>query len=58
MHKLVENKGNEVEAWPGLFPFTKGPSFVEVLKVGSAAVVKKVPIVGDHFSGRKVTPVE
>jgi hypothetical protein len=54
----VENKGKEVEAWPGLVPFTKGPSFVEVLKAGSAAVVKKVPIVGDHFSRRKVTPVE
>jgi hypothetical protein len=34
------------------------PTFVEVLKVGSAAVVKKVPIVGDRFSGRKVVPVE
>jgi hypothetical protein len=58
MHELVENKGKEVEAWPGLVPFTKGPSFVEVLKAGSAAVVKKVPIVGDRFSRRKVTPVE
>jgi hypothetical protein len=54
----VENKGKEVEAWPGLVSFTKGPSFLEVLKVGLAAVMKKVPIVGDHFSGRKVTLVE
>jgi hypothetical protein len=54
----VENKGKEVEAWPGLVSFTKGPSFVEVLKAGLAAVMKKVPIVGDRFSGRKVTLVE
>jgi hypothetical protein len=54
----VENKGKEVKAWPSLVPFTKGPSFVEVLKAGSAAVVKKVPIMGDRFSGRKVTPME
>jgi hypothetical protein len=36
----------------------KGSSFVEVLKASLAAVVKKVPIVGDRFFGRKVTPVE
>jgi len=58
LHESVENKGKEVEAWPGLVPFTKGPSFVEALKVGSAVVVKKVPIMGGRFSGRKVTPVE
>jgi len=58
MHESMENKGKEVEAWPSLVPFKKGPSFVEVLKAGSAAVLKKVPIVGDRFSGRKVTPVE
>jgi len=54
----VENKGKEVEAWPGLVPFTKGPFFVEVLKAGSAAVMKKVLIVGGRFSGRKVMPEE
>jgi len=58
MHESMENKGKEVEAWPSLVPFKKGPSFVEVLKAGSAVVVKKVPIMGDRFSGRKVTPVE
>jgi hypothetical protein len=31
---------------------------VEVLKAGSTAVVKQVPIVGDRFFGRKVTQVE
>jgi hypothetical protein len=58
LHELVENKGKKVEAWPGLVPFTKGPSFVEVLKAGSAAVLKKEPIVGGRLSGRMVTPVD
>lgn len=54
----MENKGKEVENWPGLVPFSKGPSFVEVLKAGSVAVVNKVPVVGGRLSGRKVVPVE
>jgi len=58
LHESVENKGKKVEAWPGLVPFTKGPSFVEVLKAGSAAAVKKAPIVGGRLSGRMVTPVD
>jgi len=58
LHESVENKGKKVEAWPGLVPFTKGPSFVEVLKAGSAAIVKKAPIVGGRLSGRMVTPVD
>jgi len=58
LHKLVENKGKEVEVWPGLVPFSKGPSFVEVVKTGSVAVVKKVPVMGGHCSGSKVVPVD
>jgi len=58
LHELVENKGKKVEAWPGLVSFPKGPSFVEVLKAGSAAVVKKAPMVGGRLSGRMVTPVD
>jgi hypothetical protein len=54
----VENKGKKVEAWPDLVPFTKGPSSVEVLKAGSAAVVKKAPIRGGRLSWRMVTPVD
>jgi len=45
-HESVENKGKKVEAWPGLVTFTKGPSFVKVLKAGLAAVVKKAPTCG------------
>jgi hypothetical protein len=41
-----------------LAPFSKGPSFVEVLRAGSATIVKKAPIVGGRFSGRMVTPVD
>lgn len=48
LHESVENKGKEVEAYPGLVPFTKGPSFVELLKVGSAAIV------GDLFLGERL----
>jgi hypothetical protein len=58
LHKSVENKGKKVETWPSLVPFSKGPSFVEVLKAGSAAAVKKAPIVGGRLSGRMVTPVD
>jgi hypothetical protein len=57
LHESVEIKGKKVEACPGLFPFTKGPSFVEVLKAGSAAGVKKAPFVGGRLSGILVTPV-
>jgi len=53
----VENKGKEVEVWPGLVPFSKGPSFVEVLKAGSVDVVKKGPVMGGNSSGSKVVPV-
>jgi hypothetical protein len=57
LHDLVENKGKEVEVWPGLVPFSKGPSFVEVLKAGSVDVVKKGPVMGGNSSGSKVVPV-
>jgi hypothetical protein len=52
LHESVENKGKAVEDWLGLVPFSKGPSFVEVLKAGSVSVV------GGHFSGSKVVLVE
>jgi hypothetical protein len=48
-HESVENKGKAVEDWPGLVPFSKGPSFVEVLKAGSVSVIKKGACCGGSF---------
>jgi hypothetical protein len=48
---LVKKDRKEEEVRSGLPPFWKGPSFVEVLRLGSVSAVKKVPIVGGRLSG-------